>query len=349
VTTTTRARTTTRTAAATAARSLGAIGLLSSAFVLASTLTPGEALAVDRSGVRWVCLATALLAASMYLPVWGRLPRRATLAMVPPALALIALHNGIGGDDPYRYGVFYLLLFVWVGAHHPRWTSLGIAPLALVSYTVPLLLLGHPGSAWTAVYAVPVFVVVGEVIAARSRALGRANAELRRLAHTDPLTGLLDRRAFTTSAERLRAGGETGVLVAFLDLDGFKPVNDRLGHAAGDALLQRIAAYLVSDVRSGDLVGRIGGDEFALLLRGTSATDEAAVVDRLRTAVAEASPPGVPVGASVGLARLDDHPDVEAALRAADAAMYRAKRATQREAAGALGESTAPAAERSPA
>ncbi|TNM69359.1 GGDEF domain-containing protein [Streptomyces sp. NP160] len=330
-----------RTSAAEAARALGTIGLLSSAFVLVSTFTPGEGLARDHVGVRWVTLATAVLALGMFAPVWGRLPRRTTLVMAPLALVVIAVHNTVGGDDPYRYGVFYLLLFVWIGAHHPRWTSLGVAPLALVSYTVPLVLLGHPGSAWTAVYAVPVFVVVGEVIAARSRALGRANAELRRLAHTDPLTGLLDRRAFTTSAERLRAGGEAGVLVAFLDLDGFKPVNDRLGHAAGDALLQRIAAYLVSDVRSGDLVGRIGGDEFALLLRGTSATDEDAVVQRLRTAVAEASPPDVPVGASVGLARLDDHPDVEAALRAADTAMYSAKRANRREDELAAGRSPA--------
>ncbi|MGQ7295875.1 GGDEF domain-containing protein [Quadrisphaera sp. KR29] len=320
------------------------IGLLSSAFVLASTLAPG--LATDRTGVRWVCLTTALLAAAMFLPAWGRLPARATLVMVPPGLALIAVHNTVGGDDPYRYGVFFLLLFVWLGAHHPRWTSLSAAPLALVAYTVPLLLLGHPAAAWTAVYAVPVFVVVGEVIAARSRALGRANAELRRLAHTDPLTGLLDRRAFTTSAERLRAGGETGVLVAFLDLDGFKPVNDTLGHAAGDALLQRIAAYLVSDVRSGDLVGRLGGDEFGLLLRGTSAADAGAVVQRLSAAVLEASPPGLPVGASVGLAHLDDHPDVEAALRAADTAMYRAKRAAQARseagAAAAAGERSTP-------
>ncbi|MEH3076610.1 MAG: GGDEF domain-containing protein [Quadrisphaera sp.] len=332
-----------RTPAAEAARGLGLIGLLSAAFVLASTFTPSPELAFDQAGVRWVCLATATLAASMYLPVWGRLPHRATLAMVPLALALIAVHNSVGGDDPYRYGVFYLLLYVWIGSHHPRWTSLSTAPLALVSYTVPLLLLHHPGSAWTAVYAVPVFVVVGEVIAARSRALGRANAELRRLAHTDPLTGLLDRRAFTTSAERLKAGGETGVLVAFLDLDGFKPVNDRLGHAAGDALLQRIAAYLVSDVRSGDLVGRLGGDEFALLLRGASAADAEAVVERVRAAVVEASPPGVPVGASVGLSRLDDHPDVETALRAADAAMYQVKRATHRASGSAPRPETSPA------
>ncbi|MBC3763807.1 GGDEF domain-containing protein [Quadrisphaera oryzae] len=327
--TTTGRTATPRTPGAEAARGLGMVGLLSSAFVLVSTFTPGQSLTVDRDGVRWVSLATAALAAAMYLPVWGRLPRRATLVMVPPALALIAVHNSVGGDDPYRYGVFYLLLFVWIGSHHPRWTSLSTAPLALVSYTVPLLLLHHPGSAWTAVYAVPVFVAVGEVIAARSRALGLANAELRRLAHTDPLTGLLDRRAFTTSAERLRAGGETGVLVAFLDLDGFKPVNDTLGHAAGDALLQRIAAYLVADVRSGDLVGRLGGDEFALILRGASKQDDAAVVERLCAAVADASPPGVPVGASVGLAHLDDHDDVEAALRAADAAMYAAKRAAR--------------------
>ncbi len=310
-----------------AARNLGLIGLLSSAFVLASTFAPS--LADDVVGVRWVSLATALLAGSMFLPLWRRRSARATLVMVPTVLVLIAVHNTVGGDDPYRYGVFFLLLFVWVGAHHPRWTSLSVAPLALVAYTVPLLLHQHPDAAWTAVYAVPVFVVVGEVIATRSRALGRATAELRRLAHTDPLTGLLDRRAFTGAVERIRATGETGALVAFLDLDGFKPVNDTLGHAAGDALLQRISAYLVSDVRSGDLVARLGGDEFAVLLRGAAPDDDASVVRRMSAAVAEASPPGLSVGVSTGLARLDDHADVEAALRAADEAMYAAKRSTR--------------------
>ncbi|MBF5083161.1 diguanylate cyclase [Quadrisphaera sp. INWT6] len=310
-----------------AARALGLVGLLSSALVLVSTLFPSAV--DDTTAVRAVALSAGLVAAGMFLPVWRRLPARATLVMLPLAMALIAVHNTVGDDDPYRYGVFFLLLFVWVGMHHPRWTSLTAGPLALVAYTVPLLLHHHPDAAWTAVYAVPVFVVVGEVIAARSRALGRATAELRRLAHTDPLTGLLDRRAFTTSVERLRATGETGALVAFLDLDGFKPVNDTLGHAAGDALLLRISAYLVSDVRSGDLVARLGGDEFGLLLRHAAGDEDESVLDRLSAAVAEASPPGVPVGVSVGLARLDDHPDVEAALRTADEAMYAAKRSAR--------------------
>jgi len=322
-----------------AARGLGLVGLLSSALVLVSTFFPSAV--EDTSSVRAVAVAAGVVAAGMYLPFWRRLPARATLVMVPAALALIGVHNSVGGDDPYRYGVFFLLVFVWIGVHHPRWTSLSVGPLALVAYTVPLLLHHHPYAAWTAVYAVPVFVVVGEVIAARSRALGLANAELRRLAHTDPLTGLLDRRAFTTSVERVSAAGETGALVAFLDLDGFKPVNDTLGHAAGDALLLRISAYLMSDVRSGDLVARLGGDEFGLLLRGAAGDEDGSVLERLSAAVAEASPPGLPVGVSVGLARLDDHPDVEAALRAADEAMYAAKRSTKaRDASAPAGSRT---------
>ncbi len=313
----------------TPATGLGVIGLLSAGFVLASTFTPS--LSADRDAVRLVALATALLAGLMFLPAWRRVPARATLVMVPVALLLIAVHNATSGEDPYRYGVFYLLLFVWVGAYHPRWTSLAALPLAALSYTVPLALLHDVGAVWTAVYAVPVFVVVGEVIAARSQALLTANVELQRLAHTDPLTGLLDRRAFTTRTEALHAAGEPSLVVVFLDLDGFKAVNDTLGHAAGDSLLQRIAAYLTADLRSGDLLGRLGGDEFAVLLRDTSPDDEPVVLARLRAAVAEAvgadSP--VPVGVSAGLVRLDDHPDLEAALRAADDAMYAAKRSAR--------------------
>jgi len=76
-------------------------------------------------------------------------------------------------------------------------------------------------------------------------------------------------------------------------------------------------------------VARLGGDEFGLLLRGAAGDEDGSVLDRLSAAVAEASPPGLPVGVSVGLARLDDYPDVEAALRAADEAMYTAKRTTK--------------------
>ena len=311
-----------------AARGLGLIGLLSSAFVLTSTFAPS--LADDVSGVRWVSGVTALLAGCMFLPVWRRLPPRATLVMVPVALGLIAAHNTVGGDDPYRYGVFFLLLFVWVGAHHPRWTSLTAAPLALVAYTVPLLLHHHPDAAWTAVYAVPVFVVVGEVIAARSRDLGRANAEVVRLAHTDPLTGLLDRRAFTTAVERIRATGETGALVAFLDLDGFKPVNDLYGHATGDALLVQVSKRLLSELRSSDTLARIGGDEFvAVLTPAPTPADVSEIATRLVECIARPfrlDARVVRIGVSAGIAlHPADGSTVESLLRAADTALYRVK------------------------
>jgi hypothetical protein len=75
-----------------------------------------------------VCGATALCSLVMSLPWWRRLGVRATLAMVPVALTLIAVHNSVGSVDPFRYGVFYLLLFVWIGMYHRPGTALLAAP-----------------------------------------------------------------------------------------------------------------------------------------------------------------------------------------------------------------------------
>src|SRR5690606_10608541 len=91
------------------------------------------------------------------------------------------------------------------------------------------------------------------------------------LAYTDPLTGLANRRAFEEQGswrmgEAARAGRP--VMLCFLDLDGFKAVNDRWGHAAGDELLRQVAGRLRGAVREADLIARFAGDEFALLVEG---------------------------------------------------------------------------------
>src|SRR3712207_2828921 len=99
-----------------------------------------------------------------------------------------------------------------------------------------------------------------------------------RLAFSDVLTGLANRALFTDRLElalrrTARSGGE--VAVVFLDLDGFKTVNDSLGHAAGDRLLREVAALLQSAVRSEDTLARLGGDEFAILVERSPGVEEA--------------------------------------------------------------------------
>jgi diguanylate cyclase (GGDEF)-like protein len=156
-----------------------------------------------------------------------------------------------------------------------------------------------------------------------------------RLALVDELTTLPNRRAFVAALDAaLRVDDRSGIAVLFVDLDGFKAVNDTFGHEAGDALLAAIGRELSSSMRATDLVGRIGGDEFVVLCRQTDPSVIGHVVERLEASVARAAASiehPVVVGASVGVAWADQHgPTSDAVLGAADAEMYAAKQARRR-------------------
>jgi diguanylate cyclase (GGDEF)-like protein len=165
------------------------------------------------------------------------------------------------------------------------------------------------------------------------RALRERDAALHRLAAeaiTDPLTGLRNRRGFHAEAAaalaRCARAGQPASLLS-LDLDRFKSINDRHGHAAGDEVLRGLAAVMRSEARAGDLAARLGGEEFVLLLPDTDLDAALALAERLRAAL----PLGVPhpgggrVTASFGLAPIAD--SLDAALAAADEALYAAKAA----------------------
>ncbi|GAB7045873.1 hypothetical protein JCM9534A_09990 [Catenuloplanes indicus JCM 9534] len=166
----------------------------------------------------------------------------------------------------------------------------------------------------------------------------RGAARLARARLHDTLTGLPNRALFMDRAEtavadwRRRRGthDERRVAALFLDLDGFKPVNDTYGHAAGDALLQQVAGRLTDAVRPGDYVSRFGGDEFLVLCQGIARDDDVcAVADRIRrrlTEPFEVAGRTVSIGVSIGIATLDDGIGEAAALiHHADLALYRAK------------------------
>lgn len=152
-----------------------------------------------------------------------------------------------------------------------------------------------------------------------------AEAELARLAVTDPLTGLLNRQAFHDAGDALRAGPATPVGIVFIDLDGFKRVNDECGHAGGDEVLGQIAERIKAAVPEPDSAYRIGGDEFVAVVVGPGAEARVAeLASRVRDALTgDYEAGGVPVqlSASVGSA-CGSSDQIEALLRSADANMY---------------------------
>jgi diguanylate cyclase (GGDEF)-like protein len=167
-------------------------------------------------------------------------------------------------------------------------------------------------------------------------ALERKGAERRvaELAHTDALTGVANRSAFTDRVRRALAHArraKRGLSLLYLDLDRFKDINDRRGHATGDLVLQTFAQALIGAVRPYDTVGRMGGDEFAVLLEEIDdPLDVLHVAERIIAAIrVPIQTPNGPlqIGTSIGIASFPDQGDRPDQLFAeADAAMYRAKR-----------------------
>ncbi len=168
----------------------------------------------------------------------------------------------------------------------------------------------------------------------------RAEIDARRIAEaqadSDVLTPTLNRRAFLREMHRAMADcrryGETACLI-FLDMDGFKAINDSYGHAAGDAALQYVAETLKASVREGDSVGRIGGDEFAILLRRADINSTRVKAMKLEAELAlgtfEYKGLYLKAGGSFGVRAFIDQPTAELWLAEADAAMFLVKKASR--------------------
>ncbi|MEE1767429.1 EAL domain-containing protein [Streptomyces sp. JV185] len=166
----------------------------------------------------------------------------------------------------------------------------------------------------------------------------RLQAQLQHNAEHDPLTDLPNRALFTKRVRQALGGrrsGDCGTAVLFIDLDGFKAVNDRLGHQAGDELLVQAARRLQESVRAGDTAARLGGDEFATIILGDGTRDQSArecqvheIADRLRLTLSQPYRIGageVRVAASIGVAFAEPGITPSDLMRNADLAMYRAK------------------------
>jgi diguanylate cyclase (GGDEF)-like protein len=283
-----------------------------------------------------IALADLLTALVVVGRPWASWPANRTAVLAWPALAVIGLSTWAFGGFAAGTGPFFVLFFAWLGLHHQPSQILWCTPLAAVAYALPLAIAGADARlvASTAIL-MPIAVGVGLLISARVRALAEAHEQLAFQAAHDPLTGLANRahamrllHAALSRAQRV----EELVAVLFIDLDGFKTVNDGHGHRAGDAVLRTVAQRLRRQIRAGDIVGRLGGDEFVVVLEPivTEALAVAAA-DRIVAAVSTPIRVGgvseeIRVGTSVGIAfNLDGITDADAVLHDADLAVYRAK------------------------
>ncbi len=275
----------------------------------------------------------ALVAAAMAgaLVLFGpRLPRAALAALGPIGVALIAfsLTATPGAGDG---AVLYVWPVLWMTFFFGRRGAIAIIVCVGVAHALTLLLL--PAASSYAGRWIDVMVSVS-VVAVVVMTLVRKNDQLLQQlldeARTDSLTGLLNRRGFDERAllelARAARSGRPTALAAF-DADYFKRINDVWGHDVGDRVLQRIGRILAEQARTIDLVARLGGEEFAVLLPGCSSTDAEAFAERVRTAIAREDRSGLPrMRLSAGICAALAPESVETLLLRADAALYEAKR-----------------------
>lgn len=263
-------------------------------------------------GVMACAMATGLWMSGRRLP-----PAVLAVAMALGSLAvsaIVARAHTSGGAMLTAYA--YPWIAVYIAHFCSRRTIVAQSLLISVGFGVGLIVggLANMGIDW---------VIVTGTVCSTALVLGRLSESLRQRADTDPLTGLLNRNGFLTAAVRERAIADrtrAPLTLAVLDLDGFKQVNDQLGHAAGDRLLAEMADAWRARLRAGDILARHGGDEFVLLLPATSPAEAGEVLERL-------SAEGLPIGWSIGFSEWSPGEDLDTGLARADRDLYRVKQA----------------------
>jgi diguanylate cyclase (GGDEF)-like protein len=256
-----------------------------------------------------------------------RFPNAAPLLVGVVLVALIAVADWATGPE-LSFSVLYLgavVAVTWLGTRrHGMLVAVLAAAASLLAAVVADGTIAV-ATLWNATTQLLVLLLAATAIGS----LRHAVVEQRRMAMVDPLTGAMNRRAFELVAERerLRAGRDGSPLtLAYFDLDHFKQINDRLGHAAGDRILQEFTTAAEETIRGTDLLARIGGDEFVLLLPDTDAREAMVVVDRVRKILKDEEALAHPMTSSVGIASYRFPPSsVDAMLAGADELLYQAK------------------------
>lgn len=247
-------------------------------------------------------------------------------------VAFFAVIDRLTGYE-LSFAIFYLVpvsVAAWYGTRRVTCT---VALLATAAWLVVEYMTDRPYSQhwilwWNSIVRLMFFGVVALLL----RQLRSHVQSQERLARTDALTGLLNRAGFLERSEALvnsAARYGLSLVIGFIDLDGFKKVNDTLGHYQGDEVLRRVGASLRGSTRDSDIAARLGGDEFAVLLPNTSLEGAGAYFAKLHEQLLnEIRRHGGPdIGVSIGAIVFEDGPPhLAEALRMADELMYRAKK-----------------------
>lgn len=316
------------------------LGLLILALCTALGLFPPRSLAV----VAGFFAAINLVLLATFVSGWNDRFQDPSLtaAQVCTGVTMVALILVLGRDVHFVAAPFYSVIFVFGMLQLNARELAGVATYVLASYGAALLVryqtygaaLDMREEAVTAILVVGAaawFAAAAAFISRLRRRLRQSLQQLAAMATHDALTGLWNRRQIDLDLEAAVKQAErqgSPLCVALVDVDHFKAVNDRHGHAMGDEVLKAVAGCLQGSLRAGDRVARFGGEEFLLLLPATSMAQATALAERLRARLQaqQALPAGEPpVTASFGLAAWRGGESAADLVRRADQALYRAK------------------------
>ncbi len=253
----------------------------------------------------------------------------AATVVLAAVLGLVVVVSDVLTGGEISFSIFYVAPIAIVAWRLGRTAGFAASAIAAGAWFLGELISDRDYSQtliplWNGLVRLGFFAIIAQLLVAL-RDLLREQSRNSRL---DSLTGLLNRRGFVERAEveLARAGrSKRPITVVYFDLDRFKRLNDSAGHAAGDELLRSIGTSMTSLLRQVDLIGRMGGDEFAVLLPEAGAAEARTIVERLRGGLGSvAGRRGV--GLSIGVVTFDPAPvDIDAALQRADRLMYVAK------------------------
>jgi diguanylate cyclase (GGDEF)-like protein len=287
----------------------------------------------DRSDHRAVAIIASIDLAMALAALLVRRPR-AWMMRVAVVVGILVIGVGVATSRPLSGVPFFYLWPILSAAYFlPRRDLVWSLALMLGTFAPALTLSNADARPMLYITVSVTVVMVGVVVAVLRDQLERAMATLRHTATTDELTGLPNRGCFNAAFEReaqRAAGSDRSLTVVLLDLDHFKAINDRFGHIRGDEALRRFAGLLGAEPRgAGDIVARIGGEEFGALLVGADAEQGRRFAERLAERLRGATvDDAVTLSFSAGVASLDeDHPAPAEMLVAADRCLYAAKAA----------------------